>query len=142
MILIFLALFFLVSIYLFYRHLSSRITEGINQLRTFCEQIYTKLKEAYQAVISFCVKLIDQISKNVLPLIENIGALSVKIIERVGDLGTEIPRKVKEEVGGVVSESLQEIHSLQDQIVREFALMRKELSRIPESICALVPFCK
>jgi hypothetical protein len=57
MIAIFLALFFFVSIYLFHRHLSSRIVEGINQLKTFCEQVYTKLKEAYQAVISFCDKI-------------------------------------------------------------------------------------
>jgi hypothetical protein len=60
----------------------TKIGGAINTAQAFFCQLYTKFCEVYQEIFSFCEKLVSQVSKYLVPMIEDLT-----------DLGEKLPKK-------------------------------------------------
>jgi hypothetical protein len=96
----------------------------------FFSQIYTKFCQIYQEVFSFFQTILDYFSNYFGPIFEDITAMS-----------EQLPKKIKEEMTNAAHSSIEEILHLQDLLVFEFSLLRREIADIPASVCKKLSIC-
>jgi hypothetical protein len=59
----------------------------------------------------------------------------------IASMAEQLPNKIQEGMNSAVSSSLEDVQILKNILMNEFAVLKKEMTDLPTSICKRIPLC-